>query len=67
MEKKLLKQFPEGALEHISRTMGDCLTGSEISEMLRIAGYPEKSEVEGTKWRFLYETFKEFQNKNHLR
>jgi len=60
MERKKLEKFPEGVLEHISKTIGDYRTGSEIAELLRVAGYPEKSQVVGTKWRFLYATFKEF-------
>jgi hypothetical protein len=63
MERKRIERFPEGVLEHISRTMGDNMTGSEIAELLRIAGYPEKSSITGTKWRFLYEIFKEFNDK----
>jgi len=60
MERKRLERFPEGVLEHISRTIGDYRTGSEIAELLTVAGYPEKSLVVGTKWRFLYAIFKEF-------
>jgi len=56
-------RFPEGVLEHISKIIGDYRTGSEIAELLRNTGYPEKSLVTGTKWRFLYEIFKEFNDK----
>ncbi|MGD0794093.1 MAG: hypothetical protein ABR958_00665 [Dehalococcoidales bacterium] len=63
MERKSIGRFPEGVLEHISKTIGDYRTGSEIAELLRNAGYPEKGFVVGTKWRFLYEIFKEFNNK----
>ncbi len=63
MERKKLQRFPEGVLEHISKTIGDYKTGSEIAELLRNAGYPNKSFVAGTKWRFLYELFKEFNDK----
>lgn len=63
MERKKLERFPEGVLEHISKTIGDYLTGSEIAELLKVAGYPEKSQLAGTKWRFLYATFKELQDK----
>jgi len=63
MERKRIDRFPEGILEHISKTIGDYKTGSEIAELLRNAGYPEKSLVRGTKWRFLYEIFKEFNDK----
>ena len=63
MESKKIERFPEGVLEHISKTIGDYMTGSEIAELLRNAGFPEKSLVTGTKWRFLYEIFKEFNEK----
>jgi len=62
MEKKL-ERFPEGVLEHISKTIADYRTGSDIAELLRNAGYADKSMVTGTKWRFLYELFKEFNDK----
>ena len=63
MERKKLGRFPEGVLEHISKTIGDWSTGSEIAELLRVAGYPHKSQLAGTKWRYLYAIFKEFQDK----
>lgn len=61
MERKKLERFPEGVLEHIARIISDHRTGSEIAELLAIAGYSKGSLVQGTKWRFLYETFKRFQ------
>ncbi|MBA7608930.1 hypothetical protein ES703_16115 [subsurface metagenome] len=64
MEKRKLQRFPEGVLEHISRNIGEYRTGSEIAELLRIAGYPEKSRVVGTKWRYLYEVFTEFNDES---
>ena len=63
MERKKVERFPEGVLEHVSKTIGEYLTGSEIGELLRVAGYREKSQVAGTKWRFLYATLKAFQDK----
>ncbi len=60
---KKLGRFPEGVLEHVSKTIGDYRTGSDIAELLRNAGYPDKSMVTGTKWRFLYELLKEFNDK----
>jgi hypothetical protein len=62
MERKL-ERFPEGVLEHISRTIGDYRTGSEIARLIKTAGYPERSQLVGTKWRFLYEIFIEFNSK----
>jgi len=60
MEKKKLEKFPEGVLEHISKIIGDYKTGSEITELFSVAGYPQIRHDGGTKWRFLYATFKEF-------
>ena len=31
-----------------------------FAELLTVAGYLDRSHVVGTKWRFLYEIFKEF-------
>ncbi len=61
MEKNKLEPFPEGVLEHVARTISNYRTGSEIGELLRIAGYSKESLFAGTKWRFLYGTFKQFQ------
>jgi hypothetical protein len=57
-----IERFPEGVLEHLSKTIGDSLTGTQISELIDNAGYPEKRGVLGTKWRYLYELFKDFNN-----
>ncbi len=45
MERKRLERFPEGVLEHISKTIGEYKTGSDLGELLRITGYPEKVEL----------------------
>ena len=63
MEQKRIERFPEGVLEHISKIIGEYRTGSEIAELIRISGYPEKSRVVGTKWRYLYEVFTDFNDK----
>lgn len=63
MERTSLERFPEGVLEHISKTIGEYKTGSDLGELLRVAGYPEKSLVIGTKWRYLYDVFTEFNDK----
>jgi len=60
MGRSRIERFPEGLLEHISKTISDYMTGTEISELITVAGYPEKSIVIGTKWKFLYAIFKEF-------
>jgi hypothetical protein len=63
MIDKRIDRFPEGVLEHVSKIIGENRTGSEISELIRNAGYLEKSGLTGTKWRYLYDLFKEFNNK----
>jgi hypothetical protein len=62
MVDKKIERFPEGILETISKIVGDNRTGTEISELINNAGYPEKSSLLGTKWRFLYDLFKNFNN-----
>ncbi len=62
MVEKNVERFPEGVLETISKIIGDNRTGLEISEILKNAGYPEHSIVIGTKWKFLYDLFKDFNN-----
>jgi len=59
MQRKTLEKFPEGVLEHIAKTIGDYRTGSEIADLLRNAGYSELSQISGTKWRYLYDVFKQ--------
>jgi len=59
VEAKRLEKFAEGVLEHIAQVIGNWKTGSEIAELLTVAGYAERSRVVGTKWRFLYEIFKD--------
>ena len=60
MSEKSANRYPEGVLQTISKIIGENRSGSEISEILKNAGYPEHSIVIGTKWRFLYELFKNF-------
>lgn len=55
-----LNRFPDGLVEHISKTIGNYLTGTEIAQLMLASGYPEKSGVVGTKWRFLYGVLTEF-------
>ncbi len=63
MVNKQLEKFPEGILEHISKIIGEYRTGSEITELFNIAGYPEIKHDGSTKWRFVYEVFKFLNNK----
>lgn len=60
MARKHLDAFPEGVLRHISEIIGGYRTGSQIADLLVAAGYPERAAVQGTKWRYLYSTFLDF-------
>ena len=62
MIDRKIERFPEGVLERISQIIGNNRTGTDISEIISNAGYPEKSELFGTKWRFVYDLFKDFNN-----
>jgi uncharacterized protein (TIGR02391 family) len=61
--------FTSHILESISRTLGDNLTGSQISKILQDSKI-EDAEPNGTKWRRLYNSFVNWQNKeqcsNHI-
>jgi|Deesub1362A_J573_1020465.scaffolds.fasta_scaffold00947_14 hypothetical protein len=58
MERKKLEKFPEGVLEYISKIIGDCKAGSELTELFNIAGHPRIKHNGSTKWRFVYAVFK---------
>ncbi len=48
--------LPDGALDAISRTLGDAMIGSDITRVLRSCGLHDTSG-ESTKWKRLYRTF----------
>jgi len=52
--------FPEGQVEAISKVLGDCGSGSDLSRVLRDRGLEDNSG-ESTKWRRLYAIFLQHQ------
>ena len=50
-------------LEQVSRLLGDCATGSEITRVLNSLGLRDVSG-ESTKWRRLYGTFHHYQRQD---
>jgi len=63
MEKRKIEKFPESALEHVSKIIGNYKTGSELTEFFSVAGYPNIRHDGSTKWRFVYATLKDFNSK----
>ncbi len=51
-----IKSFSEGAIEAISKLLGECGSGSDISRVLKACGIEDISG-ESTKWRRLYGIF----------
>ena len=52
----MVKSLPDGALDAISRTLGDAMVGSDIGRVLTACGLADTSG-ESTKWKRLYGTF----------
>lgn len=63
MTRKKLEKFSEGVLEYVSKIIGNYKTGSELTELLSIAGYPHIKHDGSTKWRFVYDVFKDLNSK----
>lgn len=63
MTRKKLEKFSEGVLEYVSKIIGDYKTGSELTELFTIAGYPHIKHDGSTKWRFVYAVFKDLNSK----
>ena len=53
----------DAQLEQVSRLLGDCATGSEITRVLNSLGLDDVSG-ESTKWRRLYGTFFHYQRQD---
>ena len=58
-----ISKFKLPALERLSKII-DYKTGTEITDLFRKAGFEDIKHDGGTKWRFLYQTFNELQNKD---
>jgi uncharacterized protein (TIGR02391 family) len=56
--------FPEGQIEALSRLLGDCASGSDITRVLKDRGLVDNSG-ESTKWRRLYSIFLQSQTEYH--
>lgn len=56
------KSFNQSQLEQISRILGDCVTGSQITVLLEQCNL-NIGETNNTKWRRIYNAFVEYQNK----
>lgn len=64
-----VRPFTNAQIERLARLLGECGTGSEISQVLRERGLVDKSG-ESTKWGRLYWVFQHYQNEykcaNHV-
>jgi hemerythrin-like domain-containing protein len=58
-----LPVLTDAQLEQVSRLLGDCATGSEITRVLNSLGLDDVSG-ESTKWRRLYGTFLHYQRQD---
>lgn len=56
----LVEIFEDGQLEALSKVLGDCASGSDISRILEARGIMDRSG-ESTKWRRLYHCFADVQ------
>ena len=57
-----IEPFSLSALEHIAKIIGNCYTGSEITELFRKTGFQHISHDGSTKWRFVYNILENIQN-----
>lgn len=62
MEKEKLDKFPAGLLKYVSEILANYLTGSEITDLFETEGYPHLRHDGSTKWRFIYNAFKNLNN-----
>lgn len=63
-QSNLVPPFPEGQVESLSRLLGECGSGTDITRVLQDRGLVESSG-ESTKWRRLYWVFMEAQGQYH--
>lgn len=59
----MIAELDDGTLDRISRTLGDALIGSVITNIFRATGIDDTSG-ENTKWKRLYFTFGELQRRD---
>ena len=56
-------EFHLSVLERLARIIGGAYTGTEITDLLRRAGFETIRHDSGTKWRFLYSAFEDMQGR----
>ena len=56
-------EFHLSVLERLARIIGNAYTGTEITDLLRRAGFETIRHDGGTKWRFLYSAFEDLQGR----
>jgi uncharacterized protein (TIGR02391 family) len=55
--------FPDGQVQTLARLLGECGTGTELSNVLAVCQLTDKSG-ESTKWRRLYWVFSDYQGRH---
>ncbi len=60
MKDARLEKFQSGIIKEIAKIVGENLSGSEITELFEVAGFPEIKHDGTTKWKFLYSILKKF-------
>lgn len=63
MASKAVAPFAAGQLEALCRELGETMTGSQIGRLLPAAGVPDTSQ-QSTKWKRLYDSLGQQQNKD---
>ncbi|MFA5386062.1 MAG: TIGR02391 family protein [Candidatus Paceibacterota bacterium] len=58
-----MEPFKLPALESLAKIVGDRYSGTGISEFFRKAGFPDVVHDGGTKWRFVYASLENLQNR----
>lgn len=56
-------EFHLSVLERLAKIIGNAYTGTEITDLLRRAGFETIRHDSGTKWRFLYSAFEDMQGR----
>lgn len=59
------EKFSPSSIEHISKIIGDCYTGSGLTSFFHKCGFPQYVHNGATKWRFVNEALHEIQNSSN--
>lgn len=62
---QLNEPFSLSALEHLAKIIGNCYSGSKITDFFRKAGFPHIRHDGTTKWRFVYSALEQIQNDSY--